>query len=105
MSIVNLIKTSLYSIKAHKLRVFLTMIGIIIGISSTVAIKSIGDGLSEYITSSMESSNSNKYQVYFNYDNAGMSSEMIEPFDENDINRFIECKITDVNEYDLISNE
>ena len=52
MSIINLIKTSLYSIKAHKLRVFLTMIGIIIGISSTVAIKSIGDGLSEYITSS-----------------------------------------------------
>ena len=30
MSIVDLIKTSLYSIKAHKLRVFLTMIGIII---------------------------------------------------------------------------
>ncbi|CDM67611.1 putative ABC transporter [Clostridium bornimense] len=85
MSIVNLIKTSLYSIKAHKLRVFLTMIGIIIGISSTVAIKSIGDGLSEYITSSMESSNSNKYEVYFEYENDTMNSEMIEPFDENDI--------------------
>lgn len=85
MSIVNLIKTSLYSIKAHKLRVFLTMIGIIIGISSTVAIKSIGDGLSEYLTSSMESDNSNKYQVYFKYDNENMNSEMIEPFDENDI--------------------
>lgn len=97
MSIVNLIKTSLYSIKAHKLRVFLTMIGIIIGISSTVAIKSIGDGLSHYITSSMESSNSNRYQVYFNYDNVDMSSDMIEPFDENDINDIREIEgVTDV---------
>lgn len=49
MSITNLLKTSLYSIKAHKLRVFLTMIGIIIGISSTVTMKSIGDGLSSYM--------------------------------------------------------
>lgn len=97
MSIVNLIKTSLYSIKAHKLRVFLTMIGIIIGISSTVAIKSIGDGLSHYITSSMESSNSNRYQVYFNYDNVDMSSDMLEPFDENDINDIREIEgVTDV---------
>ena len=97
MSIVNLIKTSLYSIKAHKLRVFLTMIGIIIGISSTVAIKSIGDGLSHYITSSMESSNSNRYEVYFNYDNVDMSSDMIEPFDENDINDIREIEgVTDV---------
>ena len=97
MSIVNLIKTSLYSIKAHKLRVFLTMIGIIIGISSTVAIKSIGDGLSHYITSSMESSNSNRYEVYFNYDHVDMSSDMIEPFDENDINDIREIEgVTDV---------
>lgn len=97
MSIINLIKTSLYSIKAHKLRVFLTMIGIIIGISSTVAIKSIGDGLSHYITSSMESSNSNRYEVYFNYDNVDMSSDMIEPFDENDINDIREIEgVTDV---------
>ena len=97
MSIVNLIQTSLYSIKAHKLRVFLTMIGIIIGISSTVAIKSIGDGLSHYITSSMESSNSNRYEVYFNYDNVDMSSDMIEPFDENDINDIREIEgVTDV---------
>ena len=85
MSIINLIKTSLYSIKAHKLRVFLTMIGIIIGISSTVAIKSIGDGLSEYITSSVENSNSNKYEVYFNYSNSGSDVDMIERFDEKDI--------------------
>ena len=85
MSIVNLIKTSLYSIKAHKLRVFLTMIGIIIGISSTVTIKSIGDGLSNYITSSMESSNSNQYQVYFTPENEDLNSGMISYFEDYDI--------------------
>lgn len=85
MSIVNLIKTSLYSIKAHKFRVFLTMIGIIIGISSTVTIKSIGDGLSDYITSSMESSNSNQYQVYFTAENEELSSDMMNYFDDYDI--------------------
>ena len=45
MSIINLLKTSISSIKSHKLRVFLTSIGIIIGISSVVTILSIGNGL------------------------------------------------------------
>lgn len=85
MSIVNLIKTALYSIKAHKLRVFLTMIGIIIGISSTVAMKSIGDGLTEYMINSMQESGSNVYQVYFSNDNYEMDNGMVEYFDENDI--------------------
>lgn len=85
MSIVNLIKTALYSIKAHKLRVFLTMIGIIIGISSTVAMKSIGDGLTEYMINSMQESGSNVYQVYFSNENYEMDNGMVEYFDENDI--------------------
>lgn len=85
MSIVNLLKTSLYSIKAHKLRVFLTMIGIIIGISSTVTMKSIGDGLANYITTSMQDSGSNVYQVYFSFSNEDMSGGMMTCFNESDI--------------------
>lgn len=85
MSIVDLIKTSLYSIKAHKLRVFLTMIGIIIGISSTVTVKSIGDGLSDYVSRSMESTNSNKYEIYFEPKNSELSS-MISYFGNYDVN-------------------
>ena len=85
MSIGNLIKTALYSIRAHKLRVFLTMIGIIIGISSTVAIKSIGDGLTEYMINSMQESGANVYQVYFSNDNYEMDNGMVEYFDDNDI--------------------
>ena len=45
MSIKNLIKSSLLSLRANKLRVFLTMIGIIIGISSVVVVLAMGDGL------------------------------------------------------------
>ena len=85
MSIGNLLKTSLYSIKAHKLRVFLTMIGIIIGISSTVTMKSIGDGLSNYIETSMQESGSNVYQAYFEFDDEYMDSGMITCFDDNDV--------------------
>lgn len=82
MSIVDLIKTSLYSIKAHKLRVFLTMIGIIIGISSTVTVKSIGDGLSNHVVNSMEQLNANDYVMYFQSD----FSYSTEDFTDDDIN-------------------
>ncbi|MDY4077395.1 MAG: ABC transporter permease [Clostridium sp.] len=86
MSIIDLIKTSLYSIKAHKLRVFLTMIGIIIGISSTVTVKSIGDGLSDYVSKSMESTNSNKYQVIFEPENEDASyMDWFVDYDINDV--------------------
>ena len=88
MSIVDLIKTSLYSIKAHKLRVFLTMIGIIIGISSTVTVKSIGDGLSNYVVNSMEQTNANDYVIYFQ-SNFSYSTEN---FTDDDISKIEEIE-------------
>ena len=88
MSIVDLIKTSLYSIKAHKLRVFLTMIGIIIGISSTVTVKSIGDGLSNYVVNSMEQTNANDYVIYFQ-SNFSYSTE---DFTDDDISKIEEIE-------------
>lgn len=45
----NLLLTTLLSIRAHKLRVFLTMIGIIIGIASVVAISTLGEGMKQQI--------------------------------------------------------
>ena len=56
MSLINLLKTSIASIKSHKLRVFLTSIGIIIGISSVVTILSIGNGLKVEVSKSFEES-------------------------------------------------
>ncbi|MDR0887014.1 MAG: ABC transporter permease [Clostridiales Family XIII bacterium] len=43
--LINILVSTLLSLKAHKLRVILTMIGIIIGISSVVTITALGEGL------------------------------------------------------------
>lgn len=85
MSIINLLKTSIYSLKSHKLRVFLTMIGIIIGISSVIAILSIGNGLKAEVNRSMEDTSANKINVNFVADNTSADLTLIEPFTKSDI--------------------
>lgn len=85
MSIINLIKTSIYSLKSHKLRVFLTMIGIIIGISSVVTILSIGDGLKAKVNSTVEDTNSNKINIRFIPENYDMDMSLVQPFSQSDI--------------------
>lgn len=84
MSFYNLLRTAWYSLRAYKLRIFLTMIGIIIGISSVSAILAIGEGLKKEASASMESSNLNK--VTINY-SAGADQEEINavPFKESDL--------------------
>ncbi|MPQ42429.1 ABC transporter permease [Clostridium tarantellae] len=85
MSIIDLLKTSLYSLKFHKLRAFLTMIGIIIGISSVVTILSIGDGLKEDVVKSSEKSNANKIGIKFQSENREANKKLVEPFEQNDL--------------------
>ncbi|WP_373750105.1 ABC transporter permease, partial [Jeotgalibaca porci] len=41
----NILMSTLLSLRAHKLRVFLTMVGIIIGIASVVTIAALGEGV------------------------------------------------------------
>ena len=84
MSIINLIRTSIYSLKSHKLRVFLTMIGIIIGISSVIVILSIGNGLKAEVNKSLEDTSANKINVYFTPDNTGADLSLLEPFSKSD---------------------
>ena len=48
------VKMALYNIRANKGRSFLTMLGIIIGISSVITIVSLGSGLKEDVMSSNE---------------------------------------------------
>lgn len=84
MSIINLIRTSFYSLKSHKLRVFLTMIGIIIGISFVIAILSIGNGLKAEVNKSMEDTSANKINVNFVADNAYADLNLLEPFTKSD---------------------
>jgi putative ABC transport system permease protein len=84
MSIVNLIKTSIYSLKSHKLRVFLTMIGIIIGISSVIVILSIGNGLKVQVSKSAEDTSANKINISFQPENPQADLRLLEPFNKTD---------------------
>ncbi|MGD9129372.1 MAG: ABC transporter permease [Candidatus Woesebacteria bacterium] len=63
----NLTNTFIIAIKAiltNKVRSFLTMLGIIIGVSSVVMLTSIGTGLEAYITEQFESLGSNNILVF-----------------------------------------
>ena len=54
MNFMESFKSAIYSVKANKMRSFLTMLGIIIGISSVITIVSIGEGGKKAITGQFE---------------------------------------------------
>jgi putative ABC transport system permease protein len=56
-------KIAVYSIISNKMRSFLTMLGIIIGIASVIAILSLGEGGRQYIISTFESIGSTTIDV------------------------------------------
>jgi len=56
-------KMSLKAIAGNKLRSFLTMLGIIIGVTSIIVLVSIGQGTTSDITSSLQETGSNKITV------------------------------------------
>jgi putative ABC transport system permease protein len=58
-----LLKVSLNSIVSNKLRSFLTMLGVIIGVSAVIILVSIGQGTTASITESIESMGSNLITV------------------------------------------
>lgn len=59
-------KSAIQSIKSNKLRSFLTMLGIIIGISSVITIVSIGAAAKEYIAEEFQGIGSNVVNVNLN---------------------------------------
>ncbi|MGB5823442.1 MAG: ABC transporter permease [Proteocatella sp.] len=58
------IKLALLAIKANKMRSFLTMLGIIIGISSVISITSIGDSARTLLTEQFSSFGKNRMIIY-----------------------------------------
>ncbi len=56
----NILLSTMLSLRAHKLRVFLTMVGIIIGIASVVTIAALGEGVKQQ---SMELANTTEANV------------------------------------------
>ncbi|WP_251861355.1 ABC transporter permease [Clostridium sp. Marseille-Q2269] len=81
-----LLKSSLLCLKANKIRVFLTMIGIIIGISTEVVILSIGAGLQNNVSKSVNTTDVNSLSIIFESKeiNAGDTAQ---PFDKSDFNQ------------------
>ena len=54
---------ALTSLVANKMRALLTMLGIIIGIGSVIAIMTVGDSITNSVTSSMQSMGANNITV------------------------------------------
>lgn len=57
------IRLALFSLKANKMRALLTMLGIIIGIASVIAIMTVGSSLTSSVTDSMSSMGANNITV------------------------------------------
>ena len=77
MNIAESIRIALKAIWANKVRSFLTMLGIIIGVGSVIIMVAIGNGASKTITEQIQGLGSNLltvYPGYFFYDGEGVSA-------------------------------
>ncbi|MEQ8155795.1 MAG: ABC transporter permease [Clostridiaceae bacterium] len=101
MNTLILIKNTVLNLKANKLRLFLTMIGIIIGISAVVAILSVGAGLQAEVSKSTENTDVNSLKIAFE-SKSGLSN-ITEPFTKSDFNSL--KNIDGVSEVTDASNE
>lgn len=63
MKIINLLKTASRSLSKNKLRTFLTMLGIIIGVASVIAMLAIGEGSKQNIQASISSLGTNSIMI------------------------------------------
>lgn len=89
MDLLETIKLSLEGLKSNKLRSFLTMLGIIIGIASVIGITTIGDALTKSVNQAFDSIANTAVQVYVkaknsDYDSGDLSES--DYFTENIIN-------------------
>lgn len=77
MNIKNTIKMALKSVLANKMRTFLTMLGIIIGVFSVIVLISVGEGSAAGIMDSIESMGSNMIEVYIFSQNRSLNYDEI----------------------------
>ncbi|WP_312642609.1 ABC transporter permease [Hydrogenoanaerobacterium sp.] len=70
MNIIDNLKMAIFSIRSNKMRSFLTMLGIIIGISSVIMILGVGGGAKAYMMGSMEQLGNSTVTISVNSKNA-----------------------------------
>ncbi|HYC28763.1 MAG TPA: ABC transporter permease, partial [Chitinophagaceae bacterium] len=63
MKAFNLIRIALRALKRNKLRAFLTMLGIIIGVAAVIAMMAIGEGSKQSINSTLSNMGSNMITI------------------------------------------
>ena len=74
MNFIEIFKSSIQSLKGNKMRSFLTMLGIIIGISSVIAMSGIGKGGEMKITGSLADSGFGIYEISVDTDSEDYKS-------------------------------
>lgn len=84
MGIFENVKIALEGLRLNKMRTFLTMLGIIIGISSVIAIITVGDAMSKSVSEGFDSLASNLISIHVR----PRESSIIEFGDINDRDRF-----------------
>lgn len=67
MNSLEFIRVALESIRGHKLRSFLTTLGIVIGIAAVITVMAVGQGGRAMLVSEMEKLGSNLFFIYVNY--------------------------------------
>jgi len=78
MSISSMFRLALKNIMANKMRSFLTMLGIVIGISSVICLVGIGNGATSSISDSVQSMGTNILTVNINSSDASLTSEQVD---------------------------
>ena len=94
MDLLETIKLSLEGLKSNKLRSFLTMLGIIIGIGSVIGITTIGDALTKSVNKAFDSIANTGVQIYVRPKNGDYDgSELNESdFFTEDILKYLEAQ-------------
>jgi len=75
MKVLNLLKIAWRSLNRNKMRTFLTMLGIIIGVASVIAMLAIGEGSNQNIKASVSSLGTNSIMVFPGNQRAGGVSQ------------------------------
>ncbi|HDS09452.1 MAG TPA: FtsX-like permease family protein [Firmicutes bacterium] len=96
MNFIEAVIQSLSNLKLNKMRSFLTMIGIVVGVAAVVGIISIGQGAKESINKDLRSFGENLWAMYADYDYE--KKKMAKPIYESDLEIF-----NTINEIEMIS--
>jgi putative ABC transport system permease protein len=71
MNLINLLRIAVRALYRNKMRAFLTMLGIIIGVASVIAMLAIGEGSKKSITEEMSSMGTNLVMIMPNFQRRG----------------------------------